>query len=199
MKKQWKMLGIIMVICCVFSTIGIKTPEVTYAAKLTTAQKKAYKGVIKKEAKKIRKDCNERNVSGKKILISYAYLDFNKDGIEDLIVCGTTDELCNNYGHTIYTYKKGKVKTLMSCGDGFCSAGVSSNSKYVAVFLGDCGEFHVYKRDRKLTKVYEGTFSWGRISDYDLKAAKKFGICDKDGGIYNVKDIIKWKTYTVKR
>lgn len=195
--KKEKLLGVLMVFCFVFSLFGTAVP--TQAAKLTKAQKKAYMKVVKKEAKDLKEESwvveDGINVftEEKYVSVFYAFLDVDKNGIKDLVLGG--DRLVETQ---VYTYKKGKVKKILDCGDGALCRSTGYNDKYFLNDVFDAHEATVYKRSKGLKVVC--FLEDGEYADYELNSKKnklkKYGFYDKKGNM--IKRELPWKEYRLK-
>lgn len=194
--KKEKLIGVLMVFCFVFSLFGTAVP--TQAAKLTKAQKKAYMKVVKKEAKYMKeqdwivKDGINVFYKEKYVSVCYAFLDVDKNGIKDLVL-GGDDRLVETQ---VYTYKKGKVKKILGCRDGFLCRSTGYNDKYFLNDVFDAHEATVYKRSKGLKVVcfLEGE-EYYEI-DSEKNKLKKYGFYDKKGN--KIMRELSWKEYRLK-
>ena len=121
-----------------------KTAKEKCVKKMSKKMKRKYKAVINKWP-------TEQTSFSEEYLQDYYYTDYNNDGKADLIIrTGTcyADAVCR-----VYTYKKGKVKSLGKLPGGFASISAYPGGKGVVLEFTHTGNEQIWRVYRKKGKT----------------------------------------------
>ena len=174
----------IMAVVCASAVLAtsIASPVKTDAASKNTKAKKAYEKVVKK--------LNSNKLKWESY--TYQYYDFNKDGIDELVVCLAGGVRAS---YNVYTYKNGKV---VDTGAGDNDIGYIKGKKYIVGYGSggmDGSGYSVYKMT-KSGKAKQIDKYWCKNGECTLNGKKI-----KESAYEKFEKKIKWnlgKTYKVK-